>query len=62
MTFGLSFLAIAIGAILRFAVRAGVSGISIGAVGVILMVVGAVGLVLGLWLVATGRGSADQSV
>ena len=62
MTLGLSLLALAVGAILRFAVHASVSGISIGTVGVILMVVGAVGLTLGVWLVVTGRGSADQSV
>jgi hypothetical protein len=61
MTIGLSLFAIAIGAILRFAVTASASGINIGTVGVILMVVGAVGLAVGLWLVLTGRSSIDQS-
>lgn len=62
MTLGLSLFAIAVGAILKFAVNARVTGISIGTVGVILMVVGAVGLAVGLWLALTGRQSADQSV
>ena len=61
MTIGLSLFAIAVGAILRFAVTAHASGIDIGTVGVILIVIGAVGLAVGLWLVAAGRGSVDQS-
>jgi hypothetical protein len=62
MTIGLSLFAIAVGAILKFAVNASVTGINIGTVGVILMVIGAVGMTVGLWLVFTGRQSADQSV
>ena len=62
MTLGLSLFAIAVGAILKFAVNASVTGISIGTVGVILMVVGAVGMAVGLWLALTDRQSADQSV
>jgi hypothetical protein len=61
MTLGLSLLAIAVGAILKFAVTATVSGIDVSSVGVILMVIGAVGLVIGLWLVATGRGTPEES-
>jgi Domain of unknown function (DUF6458) len=48
MTLGLSLFAIAVGAILKFAVEASVGGIDIGTVGVILMIVGAVGLVVSM--------------
>jgi hypothetical protein len=53
MGVGTSLFLIAVGAILKFAVTATVSGIDIATVGVILMVVGAVGLVLSL--LALGR-------
>ena len=46
MTFGTSILLIAVGAILRFAVHVSASGLSIHTIGVILMIVGAVGGVL----------------
>jgi hypothetical protein len=49
MTTGFSLFAIAVGAILRFAVTTQVAGISIYTVGVILIVVGAVGLIVSLW-------------
>lgn len=61
MTLGLSLLAIAVGAILKFAVTATASGIDVSSVGVILMVIGVVGLVIGLWLVATGREIPEDS-
>ncbi len=48
MTLGTSLLLIAIGAILRFAVTVSTSGFNIHTVGVILMIVGAVGFVLSL--------------
>jgi Domain of unknown function (DUF6458) len=51
MEYGTSIFLIAVGAILKFAVTATVSGISLQTVGVILMLVGALGLVLSfLWL------------
>ena len=59
MTIGLSLFAIAVGAILRFAVTAQVAGISISIVGVILMVVGAVGLVVSLWMILAGRAAPE---
>lgn len=46
MTFGTSIFLIAVGAILRYAVTATVSGIDITTVGLILMIVGIAGLVL----------------
>ena len=52
MTIGASIFLIAVGAILKFAVTATVAGIDIQVVGVILMVAGAIGLVLGLFLMA----------
>jgi Flp pilus assembly protein protease CpaA len=50
MTVGASLFCIAVGAILYFAVTADVAGIELQTVGVILMIVGGLGLVLGLWL------------
>jgi len=50
MGLGVSIFLIAVGAILRYAVTATVSGISVDAIGLILMVVGVIGLVLSLFL------------
>ncbi len=56
MTIGGSLVLIAIGAILKFAVTARVSGIDVGTVGVVLMVVGLVGLVISIiWLLSQRR-------
>jgi hypothetical protein len=55
MTIGGSLFLIAVGAILAFAVTASVAGIDLQTVGWILMVVGAVGLILGLVLMNRGR-------
>jgi hypothetical protein len=53
MGIGTSIFLIAVGAILKFAVHASVSGISLQTVGVILMVVGVLGLILSFfWLTA----------
>lgn len=57
---------IAVGAILRFAVTASVSGIELATVGVILMVVGVIGLLLSilamtLWADRTGRAAPVDS-
>ena len=49
MGLGTSIFLIALGAILKFAVTATVSGISIATVGTILMIVGIVGLVISLF-------------
>lgn len=50
MTFGTSLLLIAVGAILRYAVTATVSGINLQVVGLVLMIVGFVGLLFSmLW-------------
>lgn len=48
MRIGLSIFVIAVGAVLRFAVEASVEGINLGMTGVILMAVGALGLVISL--------------
>jgi hypothetical protein len=48
MGIGTSIFLIALGAILKFAVTASVSGINLATVGVILMVVGIVGLLISL--------------
>jgi hypothetical protein len=56
MSIGSSIFLIALGAILKFAVHASVSGISVQTVGVILMVAGVLGLVLSLlWLSSARR-------
>ncbi len=48
MGLGASIFLIALGAILRFAITATVSGINLHTVGVILMIIGLIGLVLSL--------------
>jgi len=56
MTFGTSLMLIAVGAILRYAVTASVSGVNLHVVGLVLMVVGIAGLVLSLfWFGAWAR-------
>ena len=56
MGIGTSIFLIALGAILKFAVTASVSGIDLATVGVILMVVGIAGLLISLvWLMQAGR-------
>jgi hypothetical protein len=49
MPLGTSIFLIALGAILRYAVTASTSGINIATVGLILIIVGAVGIVLSLF-------------
>ena len=48
MGIGVSLLLVAAGAILKFAVTATTSGVNLNTVGVVLMVVGAIGLLLSL--------------
>ena len=55
MTIGGSLFCIAVGAILHFAVTAEFAGIDIQTVGTILMVVGAVGFVIGLFFLVSRR-------
>ena len=62
MGIGVSLILIAAGAILTWAVNATVSGVDINTIGVILMVVGAVGLILSLmfWSTWGGVGGARR--
>ena len=55
MRIGSSLVLIALGAILKFAVTASVSGISLAMVGVVLMVVGLVGLMISMVMANTAR-------
>jgi hypothetical protein len=55
MTIGTSLFLIAVGAILRYAVTAHVEGFDIHTAGTVLMVVGVVGLLIGLFLLVRGR-------
>jgi hypothetical protein len=56
MTVATSLFLIAVGAILKYAVTWTPAGIELDVVGVILMIVGLVGLVLGLFLALRTRG------
>jgi hypothetical protein len=49
MALGTSLFLIAVGAILRFAITASTNGVNIQTIGVILMIVGAIGLVISLF-------------
>jgi len=58
---GTSIFLIALGAILKFAVNAEVSGLEISTIGVILMVAGVLGLIVSLYLTSSmnRRGAAN---
>lgn len=58
MDIGTSIFLIAVGAILKFAVTASVTGISLATVGTILMILGIVGLVISMVLLSQRRGRA----
>ena len=59
MTLGTSLVLLAVGAILRYAVTASVSGIDLPTVGLILMIVGAIGAILSvIWMFFSSRRSA----
>jgi hypothetical protein len=62
MGLGVSIFLIAVGAILTWAVNASVSGLELQTIGVILMVVGALGLVLSMifWSSWGGFGGAER--
>jgi len=56
---GISIFLIAVGAILTFATNIGVSGLDLDVVGIILMVVGALGLIVDLVIWAPRRRRVD---
>jgi hypothetical protein len=59
---GVSLILIAVGAVLTWAVNASVSGLDINTIGVILMVVGAIGLVLSMMFWSSwGAGSRRRT-
>ena len=62
MTIGTSIFLIALGAILAFAVNATLAGISIQTAGVILIAVGVLGLVIGLFMLSRRPRDADRTV
>ena len=57
MTIGTSLFLIAVGAILKYAVTANVEGINLHTAGLVLMIVGGLGLVLGVYFLVRGRGA-----
>jgi hypothetical protein len=61
MTIGTSLFLIAVGAILRYAVQDSLKAVDLATVGLILMVVGAFGLLLGMYM-AFVRGRPDPTM
>jgi hypothetical protein len=55
MTISASLFLITVGAILRYAVTAHVSGVDLKTVGVILMVIGVIGLLVGVYVLIDSR-------
>jgi hypothetical protein len=55
MSLGVSLFLVAVGAILHFAVTATLAGIDIQTVGTILMIIGAIGFAISLWLLLQAR-------
>jgi hypothetical protein len=62
MGIGTSIVLIAVGAILKWAVTATVSGVSITTIGTILLIVGILGLIISLLFTANAFGRADRTV
>ncbi len=63
MRLGTSLVLIAIGAVLRWAVTATTTGVNIHTVGVILMIVGAVGFVVSLyWMLVVSDSVRNETV
>lgn len=60
MSTGLSIFLIAAGAILYFAVSVSVAGVNLNTVGIILMIVGALGLAVSLLMAGTARRRSDS--
>jgi Domain of unknown function (DUF6458) len=60
MTSGISLFLIAVGAILYFAVNASVQGLEIDTVGLILMIIGAVGFLWSILVLYGARGRAAE--
>ena len=58
MGIGTSIFLLALGAILKFAVEDSIAGIELATVGVILMVAGALGLLISLFLLSRSRAAA----
>jgi uncharacterized membrane protein len=61
MALGTALFLIAVGAILRFAVTATTHGVNIQTIGVILMIVGAVGLLISLFWMSGWSGRRRQT-
>lgn len=55
MGIGTSIFLIALGAILKFAVTDSIAGVELATIGVILMVVGVIGLLISIFLMAQAR-------
>ena len=63
MGIGTSIFLIALGAILYFAVNASISGVEIQTIGLILMIVGALGLVISLFFLGSARrGPTERTI
>ncbi len=63
MSYGTSIFLIAVGAILHYAVTANTDGFNVNTAGTILMVVGAIGLLISLfWMASASRRGAGRPV
>ena len=62
MSLGASLFLLAAGAILAFAVEAEVAGVDIATVGVILMIVGAIGLLFSIVWMSRSRAASSRTV
>jgi Domain of unknown function (DUF6458) len=61
MTIGAAIFLVAAGAILRYAVEDSIEGVDLATVGLILMIAGAIGLLIGLWMAIAARRRYDAA-